>query len=375
MRVLSLGCSGFIGSHLTRRLLAEGHSVKGVDIYNDKIKEFLSHDNLNFIKCDIRNPGFNIDEIISDADVVIDLIAYANPGLYIKMPLEVFRLNFTENLKIAEACVRQNKRLIQFSTCEVYGKTVVSSVKDELRNPECPKYGLFSEDKSDFILGPLGKHRWIYACAKQLLERVLHAHGIEHGFNYTIIRPFNFIGPKIDYLLNETDGIPRVFSFFMDSLISGKPMQLVDGGRHRRCYTYIDDAIECIYRIIINPEGVCNQQVFNIGTPENEVTIRQLAELMREIYSDIFSDKTTSLTDIIEVSSSEFYGEGYEDSDRRIPDITKARTLLGWEPQWKLRPMLETTMHYYINDYIEHYRKQTTHSHFHDIVQKALEVT
>ena len=139
MRVLSLGCSGFIGSHLTRRLLAEGHSVNGVDIYNDKIKEFLGHDNLNFIKCDIRNPGFNIDEIISDADVVIDLIAYANPGLYIKMPLEVFRLNFTENLKIAEACVRQNKRLIQFSTCEVYGKTVVSILKDELRNPEEPE--------------------------------------------------------------------------------------------------------------------------------------------------------------------------------------------------------------------------------------------
>lgn len=374
MKVLILGCSGFIGSHLTGRLLTEGHSVDGVDIYNDKIEEFLNHKALNFIECDIRNPIVNMNEIISKADIVIDLIAYANPGLYIKIPLEVFRLNFTENLKIAEACVRKNKRLIQFSTCEVYGKTVVSILKDELRNTEDPKYAIFSEDKSDYILGPLGKHRWIYACAKQLLERVLHAHGIENGLNYTIIRPFNFIGPKIDYLLNETDGIPRVFSFFMDSLLSGKPLQLVDGGHHRRCYTYIDDAIECIYRIIMNPEGACNRQVFNIGTPENEVTIRQLAETMREIYSDKFSDKTNPLSDIIDVPSSEFYGEGYEDSDRRIPDITKARTLLGWSPQWKLGELLETTMHYYINDYIEYYRKHTKHTHFHNILQRALEI-
>jgi len=373
MRLLSLGCGGFIGSHLTKRLLEEGHSVTGIDIYDDKLQECKENKRFSFIRHDIRKPGLNLDEMVANADVVIDLIAYANPGLYVKMPLEVFRLNFVENLKIADACVRRDKRLVQFSTCEVYGKTVASVLKESLEDSDALRHATFSEDTTDFILGPLGKHRWIYACAKQLLERVIHAYGLERDFNYTIIRPFNFIGPKIDYLLNETDGIPRVFSFFMDALINGTPLKLVDGGHHRRCYTYIDDAIECIYRITMNPGNVCDRQIFNIGTPGNEVSIRELAEIMRAIYTEKFADKSRTLPTIVEVSSSDFYGEGYEDSDRRIPDISKARELLGWEPKWKVRELLETTMRYYITDYIKHYRDKQANKHFHDIVQKALE--
>jgi UDP-apiose/xylose synthase len=113
--------------------------------------------------------------------------------------------------------------------------------------------------------------------------------------------------------------------------------------------------------------------VFNIGTPGNELSIRQLAEKMRDIYAEKFPDATKPLSEIVEVSADDFYGEGYEDSDRRIPDISKARRLLSWEPQWKLPEMLETTMHYYITDYMECYRhQQTSATCFHDIVQKAL---
>ena len=240
-------------------------------------------------------------------------------------------------------------------------------------NSADPRFALFSENSSVFILGPVEKHRWIYACAKQLLERVIHAYGLEHGFNYTIIRPFNFIGPKIDYLLNETDGIPRVFSFFMEALISGTAMKLVDGGHQRRCYTYIDDAVDGIYRIVENRGGVCDREIFNIGTPVNEVSIRQLAELMKEIYIEKFWDGRSSLPAIMDVAAEQFYGKGYEDSDRRIPDISKARTLLGWEPRWAMRDLLENTMRYYITDYMEHYRKQQPDSpkYVHDILQKA----
>ncbi|MFQ5823651.1 MAG: bifunctional UDP-4-keto-pentose/UDP-xylose synthase [bacterium] len=375
MKILSLGAAGFIGSHLTKRLLNEGHTVVGVDIYNDKVKEFINHEHLKFLQKDIRRCDWDLEKLVQDSDLVIDLIAYANPGLYIKLPLEVFRLNFTENLKIAETCVRFNKRLIQFSTCEVYGRTLVTVADGRLHNPEDPAYATFSEDTSEFILGPIEKHRWIYACAKQLLERVLHAYGIEQQFNYTIIRPFNFIGPKIDYLLNETDGIPRVFSFFMDALLNGTQMKLVDGGNQRRCYTYIDDAIECIYRIILNPDGVCDQQIFNIGSPENEVSIRELAESMRAIYAEKFRDPNVPLPEIVEISAEKFYGEGYEDSDRRIPDISKAHRLLGWEPKWGIREMLEASMYYYVTDYVEHFRKRREKEEItHDIVRKALEV-
>jgi nucleoside-diphosphate-sugar epimerase len=260
----------------------------------------------------------------------------------------VFRLNFTENIKIAEACVQLGKRLIQFSSCEVYGKTPAAGYADKLKDPEDPLLATFSEDSSDFLLGPVDKHRWIYACAKQLLERVLHAYGIEGRLNYTIIRPFNFFGPKIDYLPAETDGMPRVFSHFMEALLDGTEMKLVNGGTHRRCYTYIDDAIDCICRIVENRGGVCDRQIFNVGSPHNEISIRRLAEQMRDIYVRKFAGPGSDLPDIVPVSGEVFYGVGYEDSDRRIPDITKAQTLLGWRPKYRLEQTLELTMRYYV---------------------------
>lgn len=354
MNILSLGAAGFIGSHLTDRLLKEGHHVTALDIHADKLTDYLTHPNLRFLQQDIRSPEANLDRLVEESDLVIDLIAYANPGLYLRIPLEVFQLNFTENLKIAEACVRHNKRLIQFSTCEVYGRTAASLTNANLRDPEDPAHATFSEDSSEFILGPVAKHRWIYSCAKQLLERVLHAYGLERGFNYTIIRPFNFIGPKIDYLPQQAEDIPRVFSFFMGSLLTGAPMKLVNGGTNRRCYTYIDDAIDCSYRIVRNPGGVCDRQIFNIGSPHNEVSIRQMAELMRDIYAKkMRADPGVPLPEIVSVSGEQFYGEGYDDSDRRIPDITKARTLLGWEPRWGIDDTLESTMSYYVSEQLK----------------------
>jgi nucleoside-diphosphate-sugar epimerase len=350
MNILSLGAGGFIGSHLTHRLLREGCAVTAVDIDLDKVSDDIGSSNLKAVRQDIREPGWDLDRAVRDADLVIDLIAYANPGLYLRIPLEVFRLNFIENLKIAEACVRHKKRLIQFSTCEVYGRTAASLPNARLADPEDPIHATFSEDTSEYILGPVSKHRWIYSSAKQLLERVLHAYGLEMGFNYTIIRPFNFIGPKIDFLPSDGEGIPRVFSFFMDALLNGTPMQLVNGGSNRRCYTYIDDAVECCWRIVQNPGGVCDRQILNIGSPQNEISIRQMAETMREIYAAEFRQPGAPLSEIVSVTGEEFYGAGYDDSDRRIPDITKARTLLGWEPVWPVRDILETTMRYYVEE-------------------------
>ena len=349
MNILALGAGGFIGSHLTHRLLEEGHAVTAVDIYSEKVDEILDHPRLKFLQQDIRGADWNLDAMVEPADLVIDLIAYANPGLYIRIPVEVFSLNFLENLKIADACLRHGKRLIQYSTCEVYGRTAASLKNARLADPEDPIHATFSEDSSEFILGPVSKHRWIYACSKQLLERVLHAYGLEFGFNYTIIRPFNFIGPKIDFLPAEGEGVPRVFSFFMEALLQGTDMKLVNGGSQRRCYTYIEDAIECSYRIVENPGGVCDREIFNVGSPYNETSIRQMAEMMREIYAAGYSDGSgTPASRIVTVTGEEFYGTGYDDSDRRIPDITKARTLLGWEPKWSFRDLLGATMDYYV---------------------------
>lgn len=351
MKILNLGAGGFIGAHLTERLLRDGHHVVGVDSHSDKVAELLDHPNLTFRETDIRSQDFDLQGLVQSADLVLDLIAHANPGLYVKMPLDVFRLNFDENMKIAEACVEHGKRLIQFSSCEVYGKTVSAILGDRLPDPESPDYATFSEDTTDLIMGPVGKHRWIYACAKQLLERVLHAYGLEGQLNYSIIRPFNFIGPKIDYLPRDTDGVPRVFSYFMEALQRGEPMQLVGGGSNQRCYTYIDDAIDCIARIVENEGGVCDRQIFNVGSAHNETTIRAMAEQMREIYRTAYLKPSETLSEIIDVNPEDFYGPGYEDSDRRIPDNQKARQLLGWEPRWSFQDLLEKTMAYYIEEY------------------------
>jgi nucleoside-diphosphate-sugar epimerase len=345
MRVLLLGVGGFIGSHLADRLLQNPDQVvEGFDLTDEKLDHTLDVPRFHFVRGDIRQAHRTVRDMIDRADVVVDLIAHAMPSLYVAKPLEVFELNFTENLYIAETCVEMRKRLVQFSSCEVYGKTLASVSPNGLKDPDDLRHAVFTEDITDFILGPVNKHRWIYSCAKQLLELVIHAYGMREGLNWTVVRPFNFIGPKIDYLTTAQEGNPRVFSHFMTALLEGTQMKLVDGGHHKRCYTYIDDAVDCIERIVANPDGACDRQIFNVGNPENEVSIRDLAERMRDLYARKFRKPGQRLPDIVEVPSVEFYGEGYEDSDRRIPDIAKAQTLLGWRPKYSLDETIERSM-------------------------------
>ena len=208
--------------------------------------------------------------------------------------------------------------------------------------------GIFDEESSLLILGPVNKQRWIYSCAKQLLERVIYAYGKEGLLNYTIIRPFNFIGPKMDFLVKSRDeGIPRVFANFMSSLIYNNKMYVVDGGTNMRTFTYIKDAVEAISLIIKNENNVFNNQIVNVGNPENEITIFDLAVLMREIYQ-----KETCLekvSEITQIKGEDYYGEGYQDSERRIPDITKLKEI-DWYPKHDIRNTLELSMKYYIKN-------------------------
>lgn len=345
-KILILGAGGFIGANLTGRLLADGvYDVTAIDLSAEKLDEEPDREGFTFRQLDIRDRSDALEDLVQSHDLVVDLVAVANPSLYITNPVEVFELNFTENLRIVEFCLKHGKRIVQFSTCEVYGKTVASVLGCDSGEMPFP----FQEDESPLIMGPVRNQRWIYACAKQLLERVLHAYGLERGLNYTIIRPFNFIGPRIDYLPSERDGNPRVFSHFMNALLYGTPMRLVDGGLAYRAYTYIDDAVDGIVRVIDNPGGVCDRQIFNLGTPENETTIRGLAELMKEIFDAEFRRPGDPDPAIVSVPGEEFYGSGYEDCDRRIPDVTKARNLLGWTSQHDLRSVVRETMRYFVD--------------------------
>jgi UDP-apiose/xylose synthase len=336
-KIAVFGAGGFIGSNLIRELVGKFPSarVTCVDLTDEKLLRIAGKQGYDFVLCDIRNNDEQIENLVKGSDIIIDLIAYANPHAYIQKPIDVINLNLFDNLKIVDLCADYNKHLIQFSTCEVYGK-----MGDSNR--------IFNENDSDLILGPVRNHRWVYSCAKQLLERMVHAIGLEKDLDYTIIRPFNFIGPEMDFIVKEkSESHPRVFPHFMSSLLFGKPMQLVDGGLNMRAFTYIDDAIAGILAIMENLE-FANKEIFNIGSPGNEVSIKNFAALMKRIYEE--QTGKTSKSEIVSVSSRQFYGSGYEDCDRRVPDVSKLMSL-GWSPKYELEETVRKSIEYYVLEF------------------------
>jgi len=331
MKITLLGAGGFVGSHLSEHLAETlGHEVLALDVTDEKLAH-MDSDRFEFRCVDISKDERGLDQAVREADVVVDLVAYANPSLYVETPLEVFDLNFTQNLKVADACARHGRWLIQYSSAEVYGKAQDGSS--------------YLEDETDFVLGPVVKHRWIYAAAKGLLERVLHAQGLDGSIEYTIIRPFNFIGPRIDYLVAPgTMGGPRVFAHFMSALLGDGPLYLVDGGSAHRAFLHIDDANRAIATILANPEAARNQ-AFNVGNPDNNLTIRALATRMKQLYEELTGRPSAS--EFVDVSGETFYGAGYEDSNRLPPNVEKLGAL-GWEPTKNIDDTLRETMVYYL---------------------------
>jgi UDP-apiose/xylose synthase len=147
----------------------------------------------------------------------------------------------------------------------------------------------------------------------------------------------------------DGEGIPRVFACFMDALLFNKPMQLVDGGKNRRTFCAISDAVDAIVGILERPGAVKNE-IINIGNPDNEIFIVHLADMMRSLYGEL-CPKKRDIPEIITVSSADFYGKGYEDCDRRAPDISKAQQLLGWKPKTGIKTAVRETMASYIRYY------------------------
>jgi UDP-apiose/xylose synthase len=333
LKISVFGGGGFIGSHLVGQLLDEGHIVHALDTNREKIAEKHSaNKNFTFHKTDVSKRNSNAGEIISDCDAVFNLIAYAVPSLYIEKPLDVVNLNLFENLKIVKQCAKLKKWLIQFSSCEVYG---MLGGRD----------GIFSEEESLLVLGPVNKNRWIYSCAKQMLERIIYAYGEEKSLKYTIIRPFNFIGPNMDFLVkSKAEGIPRVFANFMSALLYKEPLYIVDNGVNERTFIFIKDAVEALGLIIKNREKFENG-IVNIGNPANEISMQDLAYLMRDIYKEKVADET--LPAVVSIDGEEYYGKGYQDSEKRIPDINKLNAV-GWAPKHSLRKTFEISMDYYI---------------------------
>lgn len=346
--IVLLGCGGFIGSHLLDRLLARGEvRIEGWDPEVRKIAAHLDHPRFRLHRQTLQDPSTarELERAIAEADVVMNLAAICNPAEYNTRPLQVIHANLFEAYRVVQLCAAHRKWLISFSTSEVYGRTLASYLPG--RRYDDPSLYELEEDSSPLILGPISHQRWTYACAKQMLERLIFAHHKEHGLPFTIIRPLNFFGPRMDYIPGrDGEGVPRVLACFMTALLDNTPMRLVDGGTARRTIVSIHEAVDAILLMLEHPDRA-QDQIFNIGNRHNEVTIAQLADLMRRTYARITGNPAYEHHPLEVVTGREFYGEGYEDCDRRMPRLDKAERLLGWRPRRTVEEILLETMTYY----------------------------
>jgi nucleoside-diphosphate-sugar epimerase len=319
-RVLILGVNGFIGHHLSKRIIASTDwEVFGMDMQTDRVADLLDHKRFHFFEGDITINKEWIEYNIRKCDVVLPLVAIATPATYVKEPLRVFELDFEANLPIVRSAVRYRKRLVFPSTSEVYGMC---------------RDGEFDPYASELVMGPINKSRWIYATSKQLMDRVIWAYGTEQGLDFTLFRPFNWIGPGLDSIYTPKEGSSRVITQFFGHIVRGEPIKLVDGGRQSRSFTDVDDGIDAVMKIIENREGIASGKIYNVGNPENNLSVRELARNMLELAAEYpeYRDAARRVR-IEDVSAADYYGAGYQDVQNRVPKIDNTCAELQWSPK------------------------------------------
>ena len=320
LKILILGVNGFIGHHLSRRILdTTDWQVFGMDMHSERVAEFLGHERFHFYEGDITINREWVEYHVKKCDVVLPLVAIATPATYVTNPLAVFELDFEANLPIIRHCVRYGKRVLFPSTSEVYGMSTDAQ---------------FHPFESNLVLGPIAKPRWIYSCSKQLLDRVIAAYGQQEGLDYTLFRPFNWVGSGLDSLHAAKEGSSRVVTQFLGHIARGEPIKLVDGGTQRRSFTDVSDGIAALMRLIENPGGRASGQIYNIGNPANDLSVRELAELMLSLAQEFPEYRTgAARVEFVEVASGAYYGQGYQDIQTRVPWIGNTQADLDWTPK------------------------------------------
>ena len=315
-----LGVNGFIGHHLSKRILADtGWEVFGMDMGSDRIADLMDHPRFHFFEGDITINKEWIEYHIRKCDVILPLVAIATPATYVREPLKVFELDFEANLPIVRSCVKYGKRILFPSTSEVYGMC---------HDAEFDPYA------SELVLGPIDKQRWIYSCSKQLMDRVIWAYGSMGQLDFTLFRPFNWVGAGLDSIHTAKEGSSRVITQFLGHIVRGEPIKLVDGGAQKRAFTYIDDGIDALMKIIENQAGIASGRIYNVGNPRNNYSVRELAQMMLDVALTYPEYRDTAMrVKLLEVSSGDYYGKGYQDVQNRVPAIENTMQDLGWAPK------------------------------------------
>ena len=316
MRALITGGAGFIGSHLAETLLRTGAEVAVIDDLSTGSIENLEHlQGLNKFSYTIDTllNRSHLAELVDRADVIFHLAAAVGVRLIIESPVRTIETNVKGTELVLELAAKKGKKVLLTSTSEVYGKA-----------NKIP----FKED-DDLVLGPTTKGRWSYACSKAIDEFLALAYWREKRVPVVIARLFNTVGPR------QTGRYGMVIPSFVQQALSEGPITVFGDGKQSRCFTWVGDVVGALIRLGNHPEAV--GQVFNVGS-ETEVTIRDLAGMVKEF--------TGSSAKIQFIPYSKAYEEGFEDMQRRIPDLTKIRGLINYEPTVGLPEILRRVIEY-----------------------------
>jgi UDP-glucose 4-epimerase len=309
MRVFITGGAGFIGSHLSDALLAEGHNVVILDNLTTGSKANISHiaDKIEIHQGDIRDASL-VEKLTQDADLILHMAAALGVNTILENPIESVSTNFTGSEVVLQSATKFDKRIIIASTSEIYGK-----------NPSQPL-----KETDDRVVGTPQKIRWTYSDAKALEEAIAHALFLTKQLKVTTIRLFNTVGPR------QTGRYGMVVPRFVQAAKANQPITIYGDGSQSRVFCHIQDAVTAILKVAQDDSTI--GEVFNVGGT-GETTIKQLAEKIIE--------RTNSKSEITYTTYSDAYPAGFEDMQRRVPDISKIKLSLNWAPSKTLDNIID----------------------------------
>lgn len=320
MKILITGGAGFIGSHLADRLHSEGHEITVIDNLSTGRYANIGHlegkERFRLIIDTVLNEDL-MEELIKEADRVFHMASAVGVKLIMERPVQTIETIFKGTDVVLSFCARYRKRVLIPSTSEVYGKGTAVPFREE----------------DDILKGSTSKHRWAYACAKELDEFLALAHWKESRLPVVVVRLFNTVGPR------QTGQYGMVVPRFVKAAIENKPLSVYGDGTQSRCFAHVADVVDALIKLLETP--ACFGQVINIGN-DKEITIKDLAEKVIEL--------TGSKSEIQYVPYESVYGDGFEDMRRRVPSLEKARRLIGYNPTRTLEDI--------INDVAKNFRKE-----------------
>ena len=319
MKILITGGAGFIGSHLTEELLKKNNQAVVLDNLStgryENIEHLLSNKNFEFVEGDILNINL-VDKLVEKVDAIFHLAAAVGVNLIVNKPLESLTTNIKGSEIVLDAALRYRKKTLITSTSEIYGKNANGPLKED----------------DDRILGSPLKSRWGYSTAKAVDEMLAHIYWKEKKLPTIIVRLFNTVGPR------QSGEYGMVIPRFIGQALNNQNITVYGRGKQSRCFLHVKDAVDALVALMNEPRSI--GEVFNIGSQE-EIAIEMLARKIIEI--------TKSKSKIEYISYAKAYEEGFEDMQRRVPDITKIKKLFGFKTTYTLQEIIQDIVKYLKN--------------------------